>query len=393
MWKLNKKQQVIQELFMPFELENTFFYAIKNNAGNYTVRATKDDNFYAKDNWSDQRHDGYLLNVKALQEEQLKKLLKKGKNSEFELIRKEYTAEELVSIFGSNWQAKENTIEFEKGIDYNLVKLLNLKHINTKKEAQSLVDILNVRLKDKNTPDMAGGYKLEKFTHDNKGNKTTYQLAAGQTMYQVMQNSDGSTHIESKGDPMQFSKHLLETVDLLRANTKASLKSKVMDEIKSIQDSNEKYQRAKQILGILTQPTQVTENGSLKSSSLNKLKTKDANDKKVEEAGISTPMITFTRLAPIYKKKDNNKDDEYLDYDKYKEIAEDAFKRGYLVNAKSMIEQKDEQGHFVFSEQARQKLTDIFDIHHKDNESKLKTFCVYYMGSKDQEVSATTSIN
>ncbi len=49
--------------------------------------------------------------------------------------------------------------------------------------------------------------------------------------------------------------------------------------------------------------------------------------------------------------------------------------------------------HFVLSEQARQKLTDIFDIHHKDNESKLKTFCDYYMGSKDQEVSVTTSIN
>ncbi|WHN64853.1 hypothetical protein [Cysteiniphilum sp. QT6929] len=378
---------------MSFRLDNTFFYAKKNDDNNYTLHAVAKHDFYAKDNWKAQNDNAYLLNVKALQEGKRKEIVEKRENNEFELIRKEYTAEELESIFGSNWQVKENTIEFEKGIDYNLVKLLNLKHINTEKEAQSLVDILNVRLKDKNTPDMAGGYKLEKFTHDNKGNKTTYQLAAGQTMYQVMQNSDGSTHIESKGDPMQFSKHLLETVDLLRANTKTSLKSKVMDEIKGIQDPNEKYQRAKQILGILTQPTQVTENGSLKSSSLNKLKTKDANDKKVEEAGISTPMITFTRLAPIYKKKDNNKDDEYLDYDKYKEIAEDAFKRGYLVNAKSMIEQKDEQGHFVFSEQARQKLTDIFDIHHKDNESKLKTFCDYYMGSKDQEVSVTTSIN
>lgn len=378
---------------MSFRLDNTFFYAKKNDDNNYTLHAVAKHDFYAKDNWKAQNDNAYLLNVKALQEGKRKEIVEKRENNEFELIRKEYTAEELESIFGSNWQVKENTIEFEKGIDYNLVKLLNLKHINTEKEAQSLVDILNVRLKDKNTPDMASGYKLEKFTHDNKGNKTTYQLAAGQTMYQVMQNSDGSTHIESKGDPMQFSKHLLETVDLLRANTKASLKSKVMDEIKSIQDSNEKYQRAKQILGILTQPTQVTENGSLKSSSLNKLKTKDANDKKVEEAGISTPMITFTHLAPIYKKKDNNKDDEYLDYDKYKEIAEDAFKRGYLVNAKSMIEQKDEQKHFVFSEQARQKLTDIFDIHHKDNESKLKTFCDYYMGSKDQEVSVTTSIN
>ncbi|WP_440616513.1 hypothetical protein [Cysteiniphilum sp. 6C5] len=378
---------------MPFQLENTFFYAIKNNSGNYTVHAIDDAKFYAKDHWRYQRHEGYSLNVKALQEGKRKEIVEKRENNEFELIRKEYTAEKLASIFGINWQAKENTIEFEKGIDYNLVKLLNLKHIDTEKEAQSLVDILNVRLKDKNTPNMAGGYKLEKFTHDNKENKTTYQLAAGQTMYQVMQNSDGSTHIESKGDPMQFSKHLLETVDLLRANTKASLKSKVMDGIKGIDNSNEKYQRAKQMLGILAQPTQATENDSLESPSSNALNKNNANDKKAEEAGISTPIITFTRLAPIYKKKDNNKDDEYLDYDKYKEIAEDAFKRGYLVNAKSMIEQKDEQGHFVFSEQARQKLTDIFNINHKDNESKLKTFCDYYMGSKDQEVSATTSIN
>ncbi|WP_119328500.1 hypothetical protein [Cysteiniphilum halobium] len=371
---------------MSFKLDNTVFYAKKNDGNKYTLYAIAHHDFYAKDNWNNQTQDAYLLNVKALQQEQRKKVLKKGKNNEFELSKTEYTAEELKAIFGKTWQDDKNKIEFDKEINYNFAKLTNLKHIDTEKEAQSLVDILNARLKDNSTTDAVEEYKLKKFTKDQKENKAIYQLTAGRQEYTVIQNHDGSTNIKSNGDPIEFSNRLLETADLLRANTKANLKSQVMGAIKDITDSGQKYEIAKKMLGILTPQPRVANEKIRKLSQPSELVSEnDKSGRKEPEAGMSAPTITFENLAPIYKKKDNNKDDEYLDYEKYQQIADNWHRKGYRINAQQMIGQKDDQGNFLFSENARKELTDIFDIHNKRNEDMLKTFCGYYMGEQVQD--------
>jgi hypothetical protein len=370
----------------PANKTNAIVYAVKVEGveGKYDIHVVKATEFYGKNyiqkNLKDK--EAYLLNIAGLDKKNRQKLLKE-ENKTLTLVKLQLTEAELKAIFGNGWKSDENKIEFQEDVNYNFAKLTHFKHINTEKEAKSFVEVLNARLKENAADNTRESFELEKFKKDSKNSTTIYTLAAGQTKYTFTQNNDGTTDITSDGDAVEFSKRLLETADILRANTKANLKASVVEAIKDAKTPEEKYQIAKQMLGIVIQKTQQADNKNQPVSQATSPSSKKKENTKPSRPPWGAPKVTFDKLAPIYKKKDNNKDDEFLDYPKYEKMADDWFKRGYLINAKPMIEQKDEQGNFVFSEDARKKLSDIFDITKRD-EKVLNTFCDYYMGPQTQ---------
>ena len=275
---------------------NAIVYAVKVKGveGKYDIHVVKATEFYGK-NYIQQnlKDEAYLLNIAGLDKKNRQQLLKE-ENKALKLVTSQLTEAELKAIFGDGWKSDENKIEFQKDVNYNFAKLTNFKHINTEKEAKSFVEVLNARLKENAENNPKESFELKKFKKDSKNNTTIYTLAAGQTKYMFTQNKDGTTDITSDGDAVEFSKRLLETADILRANTKANLKASVVEAIKDAKTPEEKYQIAKQMLGIVAQKTQQTDNKNQPVSHAN-----SPSSKKKETTTVSYTHLTLPTILRV----------------------------------------------------------------------------------------------
>ncbi|WP_116963284.1 hypothetical protein [Fastidiosibacter lacustris] len=371
---------------MSFDLNNTIFYAVKKDgANNYEIKAVEKVGFYSDKYMKDQdkSKEHYLLSVNNLKKDKREKLFKKDKDNKFDLLEKtEWSEQELNEILGVNWN--NNKIDFQQGADYNFAQLTNLSQVKTKDEAKALVEVLNTLLPQGSDGTKLPKFEFKKFKQDKKDNATIYTLKSGEDAYTITQKSDGITHIEASNNGKEFALCVLATAATLRANTRANLKAKVLEAVDKL-DKNDpdfekkKYEKVREILNIGLPKQQVNPpKEHPNSNSQNKLKQPNENknlNKQIQQEIV--PTVTL-KLKPIYKKKDNNKDDDDLDWKQYEAIKEAYDKAGVRVRLDDTMFAKNQKGESAYSAEAQTKLQEIF----KNNDYS-EAFMNYYLGKQN----------